>query len=98
MSFIQILAALLTPMIAIVTTYIAIQQYRGGTLKLRHDFTIGFQRIPPKRWPRLPGDFITGTRIRQNSTGRSMADGEPKSRLNVELARLLGKPEPPGPK
>jgi hypothetical protein len=36
-SYIDILSALLTPVIAIVTTYIAIQQYRNNRLKLRHD-------------------------------------------------------------
>ena len=35
--YIDFLAALLTPVIAIVTTYIAIQQYRNNRLKLRHD-------------------------------------------------------------
>jgi hypothetical protein len=35
--YVDILAALLTPAIAIITTYIAIQQYRNGKAKLRHD-------------------------------------------------------------
>ena len=35
--YVDILSALLTPVIAIITTYIAIQQYRGTRLKLRHD-------------------------------------------------------------
>jgi hypothetical protein len=36
-SYVDILSALLTPLIAMVTTYIAIQQYRNNRLKLRHD-------------------------------------------------------------
>ena len=35
--YVDLLAALLTPVIAIVTTYIAIQQYRANQMKLRHD-------------------------------------------------------------
>ena len=35
--YIEILAALLTPTIAIITTYIAIQQYRNNRAKLRHE-------------------------------------------------------------
>ena len=35
MNLIQTLSALLTPIIAVVTTYIAIQQYRANKLKLR---------------------------------------------------------------
>lgn len=34
---VQILAAMLTPIIAIVTTYVAVQQYRTNRLKLRHE-------------------------------------------------------------
>jgi len=37
MKYIQIFSALLTPLIAIVTTYIAIQQYRNNRAKLRHE-------------------------------------------------------------
>ena len=37
MEYIQLLSASLTPLIAIVTTYIAIQQYRSNRAKLRHD-------------------------------------------------------------
>lgn len=37
MKYVQILSALLTPVIAIITTYIAIQQYRGDKAKLRHE-------------------------------------------------------------
>lgn len=37
MKVIQILSALLTPIIAIITTYIAIQQYRHNKAKLRHE-------------------------------------------------------------
>ena len=35
--YVNLFAALLTPVIAIVTTYIAIQQYRANQLRLRHD-------------------------------------------------------------
>ena len=35
--YVDLLAALLTPVIATVTTYIAIQQYRANQMKLRHD-------------------------------------------------------------
>ena len=35
--YVDVLAALLTPVIAIVTTYIAIQQYRANKIRLRHD-------------------------------------------------------------
>src|SRR4051812_16672252 len=37
MTLVQVLAALLTPLIAVITTYIAIQQYRTQKLKLRHE-------------------------------------------------------------
>lgn len=33
----EILSALLTPLIAIITTYIAVQQYRTGRAKFRHE-------------------------------------------------------------
>ena len=36
-AYVDLFAALLTPVIAIVTTYIAIQQYRANQLKLRQD-------------------------------------------------------------
>lgn len=35
--YVEILSALLTPTIAIITTYIAIQQYRSGRAKFRHE-------------------------------------------------------------
>jgi hypothetical protein len=35
--YVDLFAALLTPVIAIVTTYIAIQQYCANQLRLRHD-------------------------------------------------------------
>jgi len=35
--YIDIFSALLTPVIATVTTYIAVQQYRNNRLKVRHD-------------------------------------------------------------
>jgi hypothetical protein len=35
--YVDLFSALLTPLIAIVMTYIAIQQYRANQLKLRHD-------------------------------------------------------------
>jgi hypothetical protein len=35
--YVELFAALLTPVIAIVMTYIAIQQYRANKIKLRHD-------------------------------------------------------------
>lgn len=35
--YIEVLAALLTPTIAIITTYIAIQQYKNNRAKLRHE-------------------------------------------------------------
>ena len=37
MKLIQILSALLTPIIAVITTYIAYQQYRTNRAKLKHD-------------------------------------------------------------
>lgn len=37
MKYIEILSALLTPLIAVVATYIAIQQYRSEKAKARHD-------------------------------------------------------------
>jgi hypothetical protein len=36
-AYVDLFAALLTPVIAMVTTYIAIQQYRANQLKLRQD-------------------------------------------------------------
>jgi hypothetical protein len=35
--YVDIFSALLTPLIAIITTYIAIQQYRSGRAKFRHE-------------------------------------------------------------
>lgn len=37
MKYVEILSALLTPVIAIITTYIAVQQYRSGKARFRHD-------------------------------------------------------------
>jgi hypothetical protein len=37
MRLIQIFAALLTPLVALVTTYIAVQQYRANKLKIKLD-------------------------------------------------------------
>ncbi len=35
--YVDVLSALLTPFIAIITTYIAYQNYRNAKLKLRHE-------------------------------------------------------------